>query len=248
MKSFFSCQGLPFTVHGFSCIFPRRPRTVRLSERPEETPRLERNMRLTPQHIPFARLADMVEGRLSIEETRDARAHVDSCARCAQQASELVRVASLMRADTSEGAPRDVLLSAIGLFRARPVAEREPGLLRRIVAALSFDSSSLTPAFGVRSGQTAHARQLLYSAGDFDVDLRLAQGGDGWTVSGQVLGPCVGGQVELIANIGDTQTPLKATLNDLCEFTLPPAPEGIYALRLRLKETEVEIPELSLKA
>jgi anti-sigma factor RsiW len=205
-------------------------------------------MSLTSKHIPFARLADMVEDRLSTEEAREARAHVAACARCAEQTAELVRVAALMRADASEDAPRDVLMNAIQLFGARPVAEARPGILRRIVAALTFDSSSLTPAFGVRSGQTAPARQLLFSAGDLDVDLRLAQGSDGWTVSGQVLGPCDGGQIELNATGEVEQRSLKATLNDLCEFTLPPVPEGVYALRLRLKETEVEISELSLRA
>ena len=207
-------------------------------------------MSLTSKHTPFARLADMVEGRLSAEEAREERAHVDACARCSKQAAELARVATLMRADTSEDAPRDVLLNAVELFRARKAIAREPGLLRRIVAALSFDSSSLTPAFGVRSGQTAPARQLLFSAGDFDVDLRLAQGGEGWTVSGQVLGPCDGGQVELLVagEAGETSTKAGQTsLNELCEFTLPPVPEGSYALRLRLKETEVEIQELSLR-
>jgi len=200
-------------------------------------------MRLTRQHIAFERLADLAEGRLAPEDERGARAHLADCADCAGQAAQLARLTSLMRADVSEDAPRDVLMNAIALFRARR-AEGAPGLLRRVVAALTFDSSTLTPAFGVRSGQAAPARQLLFSAGDFDVDLRLAPGGEGWTVSGQVLGPCGGGEVEVAAG-GRHE---RAGLNDLCEFTLPPVPEGVYTLRLRVGEVEVEIPELSLRA
>src|ERR671916_835931 len=116
-------------------------------------------MRLTPRHIPFARLADLAEGRLSPED-----------------------------------APPALVSGVVRMFRARRAQSEAPGLLRRLVAALAFDSSSLTPAFGVRSGQAAPARQLLFSAGDLDVDLRLAQGSEGWTVSGQVLGPCTGGE------------------------------------------------------
>jgi len=204
-------------------------------------------MRLSRPHIPFARLADLAEGRLAAEDERAARAHLAECAGCSEQSAELARLTTLMRADASEDAPRDVLMEAVGLFRARrPESAAAPGLLRRVVAALTFDSSTLTPAFGVRSGQAAPARQLLFSAGDFDVDLRLAAGGEGWTVSGQVLGPCAGGEVEVAGAQGPAAA--RADLNDLCEFTLPPVPEGVYTLRLRVDEVEVEIPELSLRA
>jgi anti-sigma factor RsiW len=203
-------------------------------------------MRLTPQHIQFARLADLVEGRLSAAEANEERAHLSDCARCSRQAAQLGHLAALMRADTAEDAPPDVLNGVIRMFRARRVEARGTGLLRRLVAALTFDSSGLIPAFGVRSGQTAPARQLLFSAGDFDVDLRLAPGGEGWTVSGQVLGPCPGGAVEIAS--ADGKAAHTAALNELCEFTLPPVPEGVYALQLRLDETEIEIPELSLRA
>ncbi|HLM56569.1 MAG TPA: zf-HC2 domain-containing protein [Pyrinomonadaceae bacterium] len=203
-------------------------------------------MRLTPQHIPFERLADLVEGRLGAEKRAQAEAHLTTCARCAGQADELRRVTGLMRADTSSDAPRDVVARVLGMLPAsRAAGEPEPGLLRRIVASLTFDSSSLTPAFGVRSGQAAPARQLLFGAGDFDVDLRLAEGEDGWTVSGQILGPCEGGgRVEMSGAGGRVED----GLNDLCEFTLSPVPAGSYALRLRVGDVEVEVPELSLQA
>jgi anti-sigma factor RsiW len=204
-------------------------------------------MRLTPQHIPFARLADMAEGRLSAEDSDEERAHLSACTRCAGEADRLGRLATLMRADTSEDAPPEVLAGVVRMFRARTAGAAEPGLLRRLVAALTFDSSGLRPAFGVRSGQPAPARQLLFSAGNFDVDLRLAPGTEGWTVSGQVLGPCRGGEVEAVA--ADGSVAARATLNDLCEFTLlPPVAGGTYTLRLRLEDTEIEIPELSLEA
>ncbi len=205
-------------------------------------------MRLTPRHIPFARLADLAEGRLTPAEATEDRAHLDACTKCSAQAARLGHLAALMRADTSEDAPPALVADVVRMFRARKSqAEAEPGILRRLVAALAFDSSSLTPAFGVRSGQAAPARQMLFSAGDLDVDLRLAQGTEGWTVSGQVLGPCESGEVELIGTDGATVA--HSTLNELCEFTLlPPQPEGVYTVRLRLDGAEVEIPELSLKA
>ena len=204
-------------------------------------------MRLTPRHIPFARLADLAEGRLSPEETAAARAHLADCTNCSAQAAQLGHLTALMRADTSGDAPAELVASVVRMFRARRARAEEPGPLRRLVAALTFDSSSLRPAFGVRSGQAAPARQMLFSAGDLDVDLRLAPGGEGWTVSGQVLGPCRGGEVEAVTAGGSVAA--RAALNDLCEFTLlPPVAGGTYTLRLRLDGTEVEIPELTLGA
>jgi hypothetical protein len=85
---------------------------------------------------------------------------------------------------------------------------------------------------------------MLYSAGDNDVDVRLAQSGEKWVVSGQVLGECSGGRVELAG----TDAEVSGDLNELCEFTLPAVPAGSYTLRLRFDEVEVEIPELLLRA
>jgi hypothetical protein len=47
---------------------------------------------------------------------------------------------------------------------------------------------------------------------------------------------------------GDDGARARAALNELCEFTLPPVPEGSYKLLLRLPGAEVQIPELDLRA
>src|ERR1043165_6406512 len=107
-------------------------------------------MKLAPRHIPFERLVDLAEGRIAPEESRDASAHLKTCAACAGQLAQVERLAGLMRADNSADAPRDVLAGAINLFAARPTRE---GFLRRVVAALSFDSGEVRPALGRTSGQ-----------------------------------------------------------------------------------------------
>ncbi|HEX6622173.1 MAG TPA: zf-HC2 domain-containing protein [Pyrinomonadaceae bacterium] len=205
-------------------------------------------MKLTTPHIAFARLADLAEGRLTPEERARDEEHLAACARCSRQLAELRHVTTLMRTDDSMDVPHGLVSDAIRMFRSHPSVERAPGLLRRVLATLSFDSSALTPAFGVRSGQAAPARQMLFSAGGFDIDLRLAEGGAGWTISGQVLGPCDGGGRVEVLSADDQERVAAADLNDLCEFTLPPVAAGAYVLRLRLGETEVEVPGLDLGA
>lgn len=201
-------------------------------------------MKPTSQHIPFATLADLAERRATADERATSMAHLSACPECTAEFHRLEKVLELMRTDIAPDAPRDVLTYAINIFRGREQSS-EPSLLRRIVAALSFDSSmNVAPAFGVRSGQ-ATSRQLLYSAEENDIDLRINLQDDRWIVAGQLLGEdCVGGRVEIQGQGGLAG----ATLNELCEFTLPPLPAGSYTLRLFLQNAEVEIPHLELKA
>lgn len=201
-------------------------------------------MKTASQHIAFAKLADLAEDRTSVVERAASMAHISDCSECSAQLEQLGQLLTLMRTDTATDAPRDVHSLAINLFSRRESASA-PSLLRRIVAALSFDSSSnLAPAFGVRAGQGG-SRQLIYSAAENDIDLRISADEEKWIVAGQVLGEdCVGGRVEIE---GEDES-LGADLNELCEFTLPPVAAGSYTLRLRLGNAEVEIPGLELSA
>lgn len=202
-------------------------------------------MKLTFNHIAFAKLADLAENRLTPDEQQEARAHLSACQRCSAQFARLGQVIGLMRADEGMDAPPEVVARAIHMFRSRALAtESNRSLVRRVMAALSFDSRQMSPAFGVRSGQ-ATTRQLLFSAGENDLDLRVTQSGEGFVVSGQVLGGnCAGGQIELEGESGKS----RAQLNEQCEFRLAAVAAGSYRLLLRLKDSEVEVPELELRA
>lgn len=165
-------------------------------------------------------------------------AHVSTCPDCGDMLHRVRQLILTMKSDLTKDAPRDVLLSAINLFT------REKQLpLRRIIATLTFDSRSAVPAFGMRSVHTA-SRQMLYSAQDADVDLRIAVQNEECTVTGQVIrDSCAGGLVEISGATGSAET----SLNELCEFALPAFPVGNYSLRITMPDVEIEIPELGLK-
>lgn len=171
-------------------------------------------------------------------------AHISGCSECAEKLQRLDHVVRLMASDQAEDAPRDVVAYAVNIFSDRAKSPKQ-SLKRRILAALSFDSGmNQAPAFGVRSGQTG-SRQLIYSAEENDIDLRLTLHDDLWVVAGQVLREnCVGGQVEMEGSSGSTA----AALNELCEFTLPAVPPGNYLLRVYMADIEVELPQLELTA
>lgn len=195
-------------------------------------------MNTSNQHIPFDKLADLADDKLDKEQAT-LMAHVTDCSRCAGELDRVTKLISFMRTDTAEDAPRDVIAYAVNIFRQ---GELKPSLLRRIVAALTFDSAHTAPAFGLRSGQAA-SRQLLFEAEDNDLDLRISAQGNEWVVSGQLLGTnCAGGEVALDSG----STSASAVLNDLCEFKLSPVPAGNYVLRLRLQHMELEVSQLEL--
>ena len=203
-------------------------------------------MRPRLNHLTFAKLADLADGRSPAPEREAALGHVSECARCAARLGRLEAVVTRMRSDASEDAPPAAVAYALNLFRPRAAAAASAASsrARRLIAALKFDSFGMTPAYGVRSA-AGGARQRLYTAGEYELDVRVASGGESWAVSGQVLGgTCAGGRVELEGAAASA----RAELNEQCEFTLPPVPAGSYNFRLLLPGAEVEIPDLELRA
>lgn len=193
-------------------------------------------MKNTSEHIRFTRLVDLVEGRLSTGEQHDIREHLVACAVCADQVAWLERVIGLMRSDASEQPPERVLAAAKRLFRLPMLATRQ-----QLMASLQFDSARTPVAQGRRAG-TQSDRQLLFAASNYLLDLRIAQQGDLWVVSGQLLGTDNGQQVELNGPAGTTQ----ARLNEMSEFVLPPSPPGTYTIKLQLAELDITIPGLEI--
>jgi anti-sigma factor RsiW len=194
-------------------------------------------------HIPYERLVDWAEGRLAPDQQAAVAAHLATCTRCRAEAERVERMVNAMRADDSRDAPPAVLARALQVFRTRGVAPA-PSLVQRIVAALRFESTPLTPAFGLR-GESAAVRQLIYTAGDsaIDIDLRIEPAADGWQVSGQLLGDDLGPGV---ARLHGAAFSAEAPIDALSTFTLPPAPAAVYTLTLTWPTLAIAVEELVL--
>ena len=190
------------------------------------------------KHLEFETLLDIADERLTRDS--DQSAHLEDCAACADELHRVENLLAVMKDDQSVDAPRDVLAYAVNLFARR---EQKRSLVERIVAALSFDSFDSAPAFGVRSSAST-ARQLIYTAGENDIDLRIAEDENNrWVVAGQILGEhCAGGEISLHGYEVSTS----AYLNEQCEFALPAVPAGNYELVVRLANVEVEVPRLEI--
>jgi hypothetical protein len=142
-----------------------------------------------------------------------------------------------------EAAPEHVIQQAFTIWQPRRAPA--PTLLQRVAAALSFDSGwTAVPAAGVRSA-TPRQRQVLFTVGSNDIDLRILPLGDSFVLSGQVLGPETKGELSLAIGTAHRQ---RVALDAMAEFRFEPAPAGQARLVLHLPDAEVELPAVTLTA
>lgn len=145
-----------------------------------------------------------------------------------------------------EAAPEHVIQRAFTIWQPRrAAASPPPSLLQRLVATIGFDSGWIAqPAAGVRSA-AARQRQVLFTVGPHDLDLRIRpQPGEGFVLSGQLLGPDTRG--ELSVEVGGHRQ--RVALDTLAEFRFDPVPAGECRLVLHLAGTDCELPPVKLDA
>ena len=196
-------------------------------------------MNILSPHISFTELADVAD-----EQSQPAAKtlqHLATCSHCAKELQSLRQAIGLMRIDDAENAPASLIKNAKAMFRGRG-ANREPSRLARVLAALTFDSHTAKPAFGLRSAAST-GRQLVYSTEMADIDLRVSPQSGEWEIAGQILGASQsGGKV----NLESDSFSASADLNELAEFGFQSVPSGIYTVLVQLPELEIEIPPLQL--
>jgi anti-sigma factor RsiW len=196
-------------------------------------------------HPPFAHLTDLVQDRLDPGERGRLDSHVSTCGQCASSVVWLERVISVMRAGALEEPPLPAVSRATRLLRLRITSQQPgPSLVRRILAVLSFDTAQPLSgmALGLRSSEQPTLRQMMFTAEDRHIQLRVRSAPHGWLMVGQVLGSCDhGGRAELRG-----PNMVEVELNEVCEFSLPEVPSGVYSLLLRLGDADIEVPDLAL--
>lgn len=196
-------------------------------------------MNIFSPHISFTELADIADEQS--QPAAETLLHLSTCSHCAKELQTLRQAIGLMRIDNVDNAPASLIKSAKAMFRNRG-ANREPSRLARVLAALTFDSLTAKPAFGLRSGAST-GRQLVYSTEMTDIDLRVSPQSGEWEIAGQILGSSESrGNVKLVSDTFSAS----ADLNELAEFGFQSVPSGIYTMLVHLPELEIEIPPLQL--
>jgi hypothetical protein len=202
------------------------------------------------ERISFSQLVEWVEGRLPEKEARAVEERV-----AVADATTLADVAWLRRfVKATEGSilespPPEVRSTLISRFRAHAEGRQTPGLLKRVVARLTFDGG-LRPAVGARAAGTQGARrQLVYSADALDVALNVLPRARDKNVDldGQVLPR---EDVELgsfSVQLLQSETEFGITdTDDLGAFAFESIPSGVYEIILSTDRVEVSIAPVEL--
>ena len=202
------------------------------------------------KRIAFSQLVDWVEGRLpqKVAQAVEEQVAVADSATLADVAW-LRKFVRATEDSVLESPPPEVRSTLIARFRAHAEGRRTPGLLKRVVATLTFDGG-LRPAVGVRSAGTQGARrQLVYSVDDLDVALNfLPRARDkNFDLDGQVLPrddvELGSFSVQLLQS--ETELGITAT-DDLGAFAFESIPSGEYEIILSTDRVEVSIAPVEL--
>lgn len=151
----------------------------------------------------------------------------------------LNKIVYLMQTDEAEDAPQDSVKWAKNIFRAR-IQEPKKSFARKVLAVLQMDLSPNKAAFGERSASASQARQMLFTAGENAIDLRISETEKGLLdVQGQILG-------ESFANCAVSLGEFETRANELSEFKFSEVSAGNYDLIFKTDEAEMIIENLSL--
>lgn len=193
------------------------------------------------RHITAENLITYMDGQASEVEKLTLETHLSSCTECTELNQELLTLVSRVQEDSSFEPPAGLVQWGINLFQ--PVMQPVSGGLRKIIASLVFDTFDQPMLAGVRR-VGAPPRQLLFRAGDVDVDVKIEsmEANDRITLVGQVLSSAT----KFFDN-----TPVKleshgivryrTRTNVVGEFSFDEVPKDTYHLSVDLPEGQITL-------
>ena len=194
------------------------------------------------RHLTTENLIDYMDRKTSDVEKSTLEGHLASCAECAELKQEFQALIVRLQEDSSFEPPAGLVQWGENLFQ--PIMQPTAGgKLRKIIAALVFDTYDQPMLAGVRQ-LGAPPRQLLFRAGDVDVDVKIEsmEANDRITLVGQVLS----GAEKFLDN-----TPVKleshgivrysTRTNLVGEFSFDEVPKDTYHLSVDLPEGQITL-------
>jgi len=182
-----------------------------------------------------------MDGTASDVEKSALEGHVMNCAECAEVKQEFQALMVRLQEDSSFEPPVELVQWGLNLFQ--PIMQPQVGGLRRLIASLIFDTYDQPMLAGVRRVGVP-PRQLLFRAGDVDVDVKIEsmEANDRITLVGQVLSNA--------AKFFDN-TPVKleshgivryrTRTNVVGEFSFDEVPKDTYHLSVDLPEGQITL-------
>ena len=192
------------------------------------------------QHISPENLVNYLDGSDSSQEPIN-EAHFLECEDCSQLKQELQSLILRLRQDAKYEPPAELTQWGIDLFQ--PLAEPKTGSLQKFFASLVFDTYDQPMMAGTRH-LGPPPRQLLFHAGDVDVDVKIEsmEANDRITLAGQVLSTAakfIDNAPVKLESRGIVRYRTKT--NIVGEFSFDEIPKDTYHLSVDLPEGQITL-------
>jgi hypothetical protein len=185
---------------------------------------------------------EYMDGQLTDENRAVVDSHVLECTDCSDLQHELQEFVISLKSDASFEPPAEVLQWGKNLFQ--PMLQPQSGRsIRKIIASLVFDTFDEPAIAGVRR-VGAPPRQLLFRAGDVDVDVKIEsmETNDRISLVGQVLS----NNEKFFDNTpvkleSHGMVRYKTMTNFVGEFVFDEVPKDTYHLSVDLPEGQITL-------
>jgi hypothetical protein len=196
------------------------------------------------RHVNAENLMEYIEGQASAESKTTVESHVSECSDCLELKQELEQFMLQLQADASFEPPAELVQWGVSLFQPMlQPQETVGGKVRKFVASLVFDTFDEPMLAGVRR-VGAPPRQLLFRAGDVDVDVKIEsmEANDRISLVGQVLSNTEKFFDNTPVKLESHGTVRYKTMtNFVGEFAFDEVPKDTYHLSVDLPEGQITL-------
>ena len=215
-------------------------------------------MTITTQTPSFAQLLDWIEGRLSEQDaamiaTQVAQADDETRA----TVGWLRNFYSLSTGIFLNAPPLSIRQEVLRRVKQWRAERQKPGLFRRFIASLSFDSGWSLATAGVRAvNGLGNQRQIVCSTevADVVINTQPAKGGSQLDVMGQVLlthediDNSANATSDFVVQLLNNDIEVRMTqADDIGEFTFEAIEPGVYEFVVSSGQLEIQTPSIELK-
>jgi hypothetical protein len=194
------------------------------------------------RHVSNEILLDYVEGKVSQDSRLSVERHLSECSDCLQTRDSLLNLVLQLQEDSSFEPPAGLVQWGLNLFQPM-LQPAVGGKLKKIIASLVFDNYDQPMLAGVRR-VGAPARQLLFRAGDVDVDVKIEamEATNRISLVGQVLSNTEKFFDNASVKLESQGIVRYRTLTNVVgEFSFDEVPQDTYHLSVDLPEGEITL-------
>ena len=196
------------------------------------------------RHVNTENLMAYMDGQATSESKSKIESHLSQCSDCLQLKQELEQFVLQLQADATFEPPAELVQWGVSLFQPMlQPQETVGGKVRRFVASLVFDTFDEPMLAGVRR-VGAPPRQLLFRAGDVDVDVKIEsmEANDRISLVGQVLSNTEKFFDNTPVKLESHGTVRYKTMtNFVGEFAFDEVPKDTYHLSVDLPEGQITL-------